>query len=61
MPPFTYRCPITGDCVRGFIAEGVPDNNDTSGTILCTMCQQIHLVDRETGEILQEDDEDEAP
>ena len=61
MPPFTYRCPNTGNCVRGFIAEEVSDDNDTPGTTLCTMRQQIHLVNRVTGEILEEDDEDEAP
>jgi hypothetical protein len=33
--------------------------DDVSTTMM--KCQQIHLVNRVTGEILEEEDEDEAP
>jgi hypothetical protein len=53
MLPFMYRCPSTDCRVQGFSAEEVSkENADDYLTVLCTECQQIHLVNPATGEIL---------
>jgi len=57
MPPFMYRCPSIGCRIQGFSAEEVSEANaDDYLTILCTECQQIHLINPATGEVLPEED-----
>jgi len=56
MPPFLYRCPITGLRVQGLVAEDVPDDVDTYESITCLACQQVHLVNPATGKVLGEED-----
>ena len=49
MHPFVYRCPNTGYRVQSFIAEEPPDANAKDYLIvLCTMSQQVHLVNPAT-------------
>jgi len=56
MPPFLYRCPITGLRVQGLVAEDVPDDVDTYESITCLACRQVHLVNPATGKVLGEED-----
>jgi hypothetical protein len=52
MPLFMYRCPSMGCRVQGFSAEEVSEANaDDYLTVLCTECQQIHLINPATGEV----------
>ncbi len=57
MPPFMYRCPTTGFQVQGYTDEVSDVGVDEYLTTLCTVCQQIHLVNPATNEILGYDDE----
>ena len=51
MTIFMYRCSTTGDRIQGFSAEDVGEPSESDyRTVLCTMCQQIHLVNPITGE-----------
>ena len=52
MPPFLYRCPKTGLKVQGFIAEELKADVDTYETIVCVACQQVHLVNSATGNVI---------
>jgi hypothetical protein len=55
MPLFMYRCPSMGCRVQGFSAEEVSEANaDDYLTVLCTKCQQIHLINPTTGEVYRE-------
>jgi hypothetical protein len=56
--PFIYCCPYTGHSVQGFSAERASDlkANDYL-TVLCTRCQQIHLIDPRTAKVIEEKDE----
>jgi hypothetical protein len=55
MPLFMYRCPSMGCRVHGFSAEEVSEANaDDYLTVLCTECQQIHLINPATGEVYRE-------
>jgi hypothetical protein len=57
MPPFQYRCPSTGCLVEGFVAEELPkDADDALEAMRCAMCQQVHLVNSATGEMLGDDE-----
>jgi hypothetical protein len=63
MPPFMYRCPSMG-CrrVQGFLAKEASEANaDDYLTVLCTECQQIHLINPATGEVLPEEEETKPP
>jgi hypothetical protein len=55
MPPFLYRCPITGSKVHGFIVEEIP-NVDLNGyePVTCFSCGQMHLVNLRTGKAVGE-------
>ncbi len=57
MPPFMYRCPTTGFQVQSYTDEVSDVGVDEYLTTLCTVCQQIHLVNPATNEILGYDDE----
>ena len=51
MPQLSYRCPRKGYRVQVFSAEEVLDTNaDDYLTVLCTLCQQVHLLNRVSGE-----------
>ena len=56
MPPFLFRCPITGYRVQGFTAEEVSD--DDYQQISCNACQQTHYVNPKTGKVLGGDDQE---
>ena len=60
MPPFMYRCPNTGYCVQGFVDDEALKDHDAGDylTTLCVMCQQVHLVNPLTGEVLGEENGD---
>jgi len=58
MPQLSYRCPSKGYRVQAFFAEEVSNpNTDDYLTVLCTLCQQVHLLTRVSGEPLGEEDE----
>ena len=58
MPQLSYRCPSKGYRVQVFSAEEVSGTNaDDYLTVLCTLCQQVHLLNRVSGEPLGEEDE----
>ncbi len=57
MPPFMYRCPNTGYRVQGFAAEEISENAETFEPVTCLLCQQLHLVNPATGEVLGEKNE----
>jgi hypothetical protein len=45
MTLFKYRCSATGDRIQGFSVGYVQQPSESDYlTVLCTMCQQIHLV-----------------
>jgi len=53
MAPFLYRCPNTGQHVQGWSAEEVPANDASIyETVTCIACQQVHLVNPATGNVL---------
>jgi hypothetical protein len=55
MAPFLYRCPNTGLSVQGWRADEVsPDEADSYEAVTCIACQQLHLVNPVTGEVLGE-------
>jgi hypothetical protein len=57
MAPFLYRCPNTGLSVQGWRADEVsPDEADSYEAVTCIACQQLHLVNPVTGEVLGEND-----
>jgi hypothetical protein len=56
MPPFLYRCPLTGMNVQGWSADEV-DNDETYLTVTCLACQRVHLVNPATGKAMGSDDE----
>lgn len=58
MPPFLYRCPVTGFKVQGWIADDpTEDNDETFEPVNCTVCSQVHLVNPKTGKVLGADNE----
>jgi hypothetical protein len=57
MAPFLYRCPNTGFNVQGWRADEVsPDEANSYESVTCIACQQLHLVNTATGEVLGEND-----
>jgi hypothetical protein len=57
MAPFLYRCPNTGFNVQGWRADEVsPDDANSYESVTCIACQQLHLVNPATGEVLGEND-----
>jgi hypothetical protein len=51
---FLYRCPNTGQNVRGWSADEVTDDNDddTYQSFEWTFCTRVHLVNLKTGKVL---------
>jgi hypothetical protein len=55
MPPFFFRCPITGLHVHGFVVEETPgDEPDSYEPVTCFLCDQMHLVNFTTGKTVGE-------
>jgi hypothetical protein len=58
MPPFLFRCPITGLNVQSWIADdptkAEPENYES---VICTACTQMHLVNSKTGKVLGADED----
>jgi hypothetical protein len=56
MAIFIFRCPHTGWNVQAHT-----EDNDKNGhvfeTITCIACEQLHLVNSETGKVAGEDDD----
>jgi hypothetical protein len=55
MPPFMYRCPNTGDLVRGFVAEEMSGDASSIEAVTCLICLQVHYVNPATGKVLGEE------
>jgi hypothetical protein len=50
MPPFFFRCPITGSEVQGFVVDETPGKDtDSYELVTCFACGQKHLVNFKTG------------
>ena len=49
MPPFFFRCPITGSRVQGVLVEEAPSDPNFYSPVTCLVCGLMHLVDFETG------------
>jgi hypothetical protein len=60
MPSWFFRCPITGERVRGFVvAEDVPDDDpDAYIAVTCLSCGRIHLLNLKTGKTVGETRDD---
>ena len=58
MPPFLYRCPVTGFNVQGWVADDPTEGEaETYEAVTCTACTQVHLVNAKTGKILGTDED----
>jgi hypothetical protein len=57
MPLFLYRCPKTGHRVQGFSADDVAEDARTYEAVLCTVSNQVHLVNPSTGAVLGQGDD----
>ncbi len=54
-----YRCPSMGFRVQGYsVEETMEANANDYLTVLCVICQQIHILDPVTGGVLGEEDEE---
>ena len=57
MPQLSYRCPNKGYRVQVFSAEEVSDTDANDYlTVLCTLCQDIHLLNKVSGELFADED-----
>jgi hypothetical protein len=61
MPLFLYRCPNMGLRVQGSAADDVAVDAHTYEPVVCTACQQTHLVNPATGVVLGADIKPAAP
>jgi len=53
MPTIMFRCPNTAYRVQGWIAEDASDADEgTYESLTCIACQQMHLVNPKTGQVL---------
>ena len=50
---FTYRCPRTGLHVQGRIVADHPTNCEIYEPVTCTACAEVHLVNAESGKVLE--------
>ena len=58
MPPFLYRCPITGFNVQGWVADDPTEGGDeTFVPVNCVVCTRVHLVNPKTGKVIGADEE----
>ena len=51
MPPFLYRCPITGYKVHGFVTEEVSEDSEDYEAVRC------HPINPTTGKVLGAEDD----
>jgi hypothetical protein len=56
MATFIFRCPCTGWNVQSH-TEDNGKNGNTFQAIACIACQQLHLVNPETGKVAGEDND----
>jgi hypothetical protein len=56
MATFIFRCPCTGWNVQAH-TEDSGKNGNTFEAIACIACQQLHLVNPETGRVAGEDND----
>jgi hypothetical protein len=58
MPPFIFKCPSTGLNVQEWVddEDGVSDNEFQG--LICPACTRLHFLNRKTGRLLGEKDED---
>jgi hypothetical protein len=56
MATFIFRCPCTGCNVQAH-TEDNDKEGQTFETIACIACQQLHLVNPQTGKVAGEDDD----
>ena len=57
MGAFIYRCPTMGLNVQGWFADEVTANEgDNYETVTCLACRQVHLVNRDTGRTLGDEE-----
>jgi hypothetical protein len=55
MPPFFFRCPISGSDVHGFVVHETPSPDlDSYEPVTCFACRQMHLVNFRTGKTVGE-------
>jgi DNA-directed RNA polymerase subunit RPC12/RpoP len=54
MMSFAYRCPRTGQEVRGHVADDLIGSGDAYESVTCTACGGTHLVNPKTGKLLEE-------
>jgi hypothetical protein len=55
MATFIFRCPCTGWNVQAH-TEDNDKKGQTFEVVTCIACQQLHLVNPETGKVAGEDD-----
>ena len=62
MVTFLYRCPNTGQRVRG-VADDPAEGDERAAKYLpvnCTACGRVHLVNPETGRVLGQNNDENA-
>jgi hypothetical protein len=52
-----FHCPNTGVRVQGWFADDGSEDADTYLSVTCLACQQVHMVNPESGKVLGSDDE----
>jgi hypothetical protein len=58
MPPFLYRCPITGLSIQSWAAADPTDGKAANyESVICTACIQVHLVNPKNGKVLGVDED----
>lgn len=60
MPAFIYRSPNTGYRVQGYTPDEIAEESNAYESVLCTLCQRVHLVDPATGQVAGEPKDDEG-
>lgn len=56
MTTFLYRCPKTGFNIQGWVADA-PAKAGAYVSVVCPLCNLVHLVDPQTGKGPNEDGE----
>jgi hypothetical protein len=53
-----FLCPHTGQRVQGWFADNPSENGDeTYEGVVCLACNQLHMVNLQTGKVLGTDEE----
>jgi RNase P subunit RPR2 len=55
VPPFLYRCPITGEKVQARASDDPEEGSYVQ--VMCLACAQAYLVNPKSGKVLGADDE----